>query len=315
MHALTRLATSEVWARAAMTPRGDEGPRAISPWHLDRDLHGRVEACDIGPVRLARIRANPLCVENIGGSGAANAPGLYKVLLQISGRSVLEQAGREVVLTAGTWTLYKGGVPFTLLNLQRCEQRMVIVPRCELWAGTLDLDAFSARAFGECDHSSQQLAVLLDSAFEIAMRHGAEAATELAAAAIHLSRLALIENSDVRAPSLRSDIARNRVIKYIERNLRDPGLTVDSIANAINCSKRYVHKVFAAHEETIGQYILNRRLEKCFAELSCARVPGTIAELAYSWGFNSLSHFGKAFSRRYGMTPSQRLLGTFDRLG
>jgi AraC-like DNA-binding protein len=33
---------------------------------------------------------------------------------------------------------------------------------------------------------------------------------------------------------------------------------------------------------------------------------GSIAEIAYSWGFKSLSHFGKAFTRRYGMTPSER---------
>ena len=297
MHALTRLAANDVWANAAI--------RATGPWHVDRDVHGRVEACDIGGVRLARIRANPLCVEHARGSGGPNAPELYKVLLQISGRSVLEQAGREVLLTAGTWTLYKGGLPFTLQNLERCEQRMVIVPRRELWAGSLDLDSLTTLQFGAGDHSSRNLAMLLDTAFELAMKHGAHAAAELAAAAIHLSRLALIESSDVRSPRLQADVARDRVIKYIERNLRDPDLSIESIAAAIHCSKRYLHKLFASHDETIGEYVLNRRLEQCLAGLTRPGLPGTIAELAYAWGFNSLSHFGKAFAKRYGMTPSE----------
>lgn len=129
---------------------------------------------------------------------------------------------------------------------------------------------------------------------------------------IHLARLALIENCAGSVQCDRSEVLRVRVRDYISRNLRDPGLSVAGIAAALNCSTRYLHKAFAAGDATLAQYILNQRLEKCCTEL--ARIPcryGTIAELAYSWGFKSLSHFGKAFSKRYGLPPSkQRVFST-----
>jgi AraC-like DNA-binding protein len=306
MNALTRLPAREVWARAGVGSRHDGVPSNAGPWDVDRDMHGRIEACDIGRVRLARIRVNPLYIEQARGAPSADKQDVYKILLQVSGRSLLQQAGREVMLSAGHWTLYKGGVPFALENLERSEQRMVILPRSEL-GGLLDMDAVTVRRFGERDRASKHLVSMLDSAFATVSEFGEDAASELAAAAIHLSRLALIENCSRPVQRDRSEVLRIRVREYIGRNLRDPGLSVAGIAAALNCSTRYLHKVFAEGDETLAQYILNRRLEKCFTEL--ARVPGrygTIAELAYSWGFRSLSHFGKAFSRRYGMRPGER---------
>jgi len=100
---------------------------------------------------------------------------------------------------------------------------------------------------------------------------------------------------------------RQRVTDYIERNLHDPSLSVASIAAALNCSKRYLHKVFADRSQTMAELILTARLEKCYAALDRADTRGSsIAEIAYSFGFKSLSHFGKAFGRRYGMTPTER---------
>jgi AraC-like DNA-binding protein len=308
MGTLTKLATNEVWARAGLTPMRDARLGAASPWNIDRDVHGRIEVCDVGRVRLARIRANPLCVEHRHPTSVnADSADLYRVLLQVSGMSVLKQAGREVLLTAGDWSLYEGARPFSLSNLERSEQRIVILPRSELWGGTLDLDALTVRRFGSCDHSSRHLVKVLDTAFELASVYGREAAAQLAAVAVHLSRLALLENAGDSPPLRQSEVMRQRVRDYVERNLRDPTLCVSTIATALNCSKRYLHKVFAEADETLEQHILNRRLEGCRAALDAlVRKDRSIAEIAYSFGFKSLSHFGKAFSRRYGMTPSER---------
>jgi AraC family transcriptional regulator, positive regulator of tynA and feaB len=70
-------------------------------------------------------------------------------------------------------------------------------------------------------------------------------------------------------------------------------------------STRYLHKVFAESDVTVARYILNRRLEKCAAALMVLKAQTSSAELAYSWGFKSLSYFGKAFSRRYGTSPGE----------
>jgi AraC-like DNA-binding protein len=306
MPALTRLAANDAWSRAGVTSVGEGARGARSRWEVDRDQHGRIEVCDIGRVRIARIRANPLCIEQKNAILAADRDDPYRVLLQISGRSVLQQAGRQAEVAAGDWVLYRGAAPFSLMNLERCEQRMVILPRRELWSGTLDLEALTVRRFDAHGHGSRQLLSLLDTAFETASMFGEAAAVELAAAAVHLSRLALIESCGTGLHRVRSEVILDRIRGYIERNLRDPGLSVAGIAAALNCSTRYLHKVFAEGDETIAEYILRLRLERCFSELTRPAMRAvSIAELAYSWGFKSVSHFGKAFSRRYGMTPSE----------
>jgi AraC-like DNA-binding protein len=307
MGQLTKLATNEVWARAGFTPMRHAVAGAPSPWEVDRDAHGRIEVCDVGRIRLARIRANPLCVEHTRPRPAAGNSDMFRVLLQVSGTSVLNQAGREVVLSGGDWTLYEGARPFSLSNLERSEQRIVILPRAELWGGTLDFDALTVRRFGSRDTSSKQLMHVLDSAFGLASVYGADAAAELAGVAVHLSRLALLENAGAAFRPHKSEVMHQRVKDYIERNLRDPSLSVASIAAALNCSKRYLHKVFADRNETLAEFVLNTRLEKCYAALDRSDTHGaSIAEIAYSFGFKSLSHFGKVFGRRYGMTPTER---------
>lgn len=303
---LTRLKVSDVWARAGVIPLEARALGVMSPWDVDRDENGRIEICDVGSVRLAKIRANPLCVEQKGDVTSADSLDCYRVLLQVAGRSVLSQAGREIELSAGDWVLYRGALPFSLVNLERCEQRVVIVPRIQLWGRSREVEALTVRRLGGPSRSCGQLANLLDHAFETVTLHGEEAAVELAAAAVHLSRLMLIESGCGRARRAPADVVRDRVTAYVNQNLRDPDLSVERIAAALNCSPRYLHKVFSEEDETLGEYILRMRLERCRRELSLASArQAPIADIVYSWGFRSLSYFGKAFRRRYGITPGQ----------
>lgn len=307
MSQLCTYAAKELWARAAVGAPHAKSWRDMKPWHASQGEPGRIDACDVGGVRLARILSDPLrVVQPQGGAPAVGGPGSYKLMLQVSGQSMLRQAGREVVLSEGTWTLYRADLPFELTNRSRCEHRMVVMRRSAL-LGIPKLDELTVRAFGNEDHSSEQLAGILDSAFDIALKFGEPAAADLAAAAVSLSRVALLENSGEAGAPSSPEITRSRVLSYIERHLRDPDMSVTSIAGALNCSTRYLHKSFSGEGETISEHILKRRIERCCEDLThtCSG-RGTVAAVAYSWGFKSLSHFSKVFARRYGMSPGQR---------
>jgi AraC family transcriptional activator of tynA and feaB len=300
----------EVWERAGVVPTTSRAVGAMSPWDVDRDENGRIEICDVGSVRLAKIRAKPLRVEQTNDTASADTLDCYRVLLQIAGRTVLAQAGREIMVSAGDCVLYRGALPFSLHNLERCEQRVVIVPRAQLWGRSRDIEALTVRRFGKQSRSCRHLADLLDHAFDTVALLGEEAAVELAGAAVHLSRLVLIEGGGNRIRRTHADIVRDRLRAYVDQNLRDPDLSVERIAAALNCSTRYLHKVFSEQDETITEYVLRLRLERCRSDL--ARVGarrGAIGELAYSWGFRSLSYFGKVFRRRYGITPGELRAG------
>ena len=102
-------------------------------------------------------------------------------------------------------------------------------------------------------------------------------------------------------------IARREQIRtYVESHLHDPALTPGRVAAAVHLSARRLHQLFEADGETVGSYILRRRLEECARALIAAPVRGRlVTEIAFDYGFNSLTHFGRVFRNRYGLTPSE----------
>jgi AraC-like DNA-binding protein len=99
---------------------------------------------------------------------------------------------------------------------------------------------------------------------------------------------------------------RARIISYIEAHLRDPDLSPPRIAQACRITPRYLHHLFTREAETVTEYIQRRRLEECARALIAAPVRGRlVTEIAFDYGFNSLTHFGRVFRNHYGITPSE----------
>jgi AraC-like DNA-binding protein len=113
-------------------------------------------------------------------------------------------------------------------------------------------------------------------------------------------------------PQARSDRGRRgvtrrlRIVNYIDTHLTDPDLTPTTIAHACRITPRYLHWLFADVGETIGRYILRRRLaasaRALAADVACDR---TVAAIALEHGFSSSTHFGRVFRRAFGVTPNQ----------
>lgn len=129
---------------------------------------------------------------------------------------------------------------------------------------------------------------------------------ELAGTILSLLDLSLPgRNGQPVAPSPAATL-RQRVKAYIRLHLRDPDLTIDRIAAALSCSKRYLHMCFADEGLSITEFIWTERLDQCRRELEGETLAGrTITEVAFSWGFNSSSHFSRLFKKRFGAPPSR----------
>lgn len=95
-----------------------------------------------------------------------------------------------------------------------------------------------------------------------------------------------------------------RIEAYIRDQIRDPDLSIDKIASALRCSKRYLQMAFAACDRSITDHIWTTRLDGCRGDLA-RRSDRTISEIAFAWGFSSSAHFSRAFRKRYGVTPSE----------
>ena len=95
-----------------------------------------------------------------------------------------------------------------------------------------------------------------------------------------------------------------QIICYADQHIRDPDLTVDSIADALGLSTRYIQMIFKERGEPLWSYIRRRRLEGCRAELMDPLWRDrSITTVAYEWGFNSTAHFARLFREQFGIAP------------
>lgn len=92
-----------------------------------------------------------------------------------------------------------------------------------------------------------------------------------------------------------------RVRRYVEHNLHEPGLSLESIIGASWLSRATLYRLFE-HEGGLAAYIRNRRLREAAHELiEFPQAP--VVEIAYGLGFRSAADFNHAFRRAYDMPP------------
>lgn len=122
--------------------------------------------------------------------------------------------------------------------------------------------------------------------------------------------LAVLDRSGTPTDASLREQTRDRVKRYIDVNLDDPLLSLDRVAAAIGCSKRYLHKLFDGEAETLNAYIWQTRLQRIRQDLADpALKDSSITEIAFSRGFSSSTHFSRSFRESCGVSPrAYRLL-------
>lgn len=95
-----------------------------------------------------------------------------------------------------------------------------------------------------------------------------------------------------------------RVVDYVSSNLRDPQLSVESIADAFSLSRSQVYrKVKSLTGQTVVEFIRTVRLKHALTLMEEKKY--NLTEVADRSGFNSLSYFTRSFKDKYGVAPSE----------
>jgi AraC-like DNA-binding protein len=97
-----------------------------------------------------------------------------------------------------------------------------------------------------------------------------------------------------------------RAKQHIEQHLADPALTPVTAAAALGISVRWLHKLFEPSGTSFAGHVLRRRLEECRAALTAPSAPRRpVIDIAFAWGFTSLSTFYRSFEHRFGAAPGE----------
>jgi len=267
-------------------------------------FNGEMLLADLGPIRVCRIEADEHVDGRMRHHHAFQDTPFYKLVFQLRGTVHLEQSARRMVLRAGDWSIYDVSKPYSMCNVEPLQQLAILLPK---------------------DTRSHALAQMLrhapDQPFALAgmgqvLLHAAQSAlgeaghvedglgSQLGDTLLDLTKLALVEKLGQRRRFTVRDTWRERIETFVLRNLRDQELTVDSIAEALHCSKRYLHKAFSESGATLNQFIWDSRLERCRRDLESIELSGqSITEIAFGWGFINSAHFSRAFRNKFGLSP------------
>jgi AraC family transcriptional regulator, positive regulator of tynA and feaB len=278
--------------------------RPFSP----EEFEGAVDSVQLGDIYLANVTASPAVVTRTARHASSSRQRHYFFHLQLKGDMRVAQDGREAVLKEGDMVLTDSALPYTLeyetdastlvmIASPNDVKRRLPAPEIALGQRLSGTEGLSATLSGMLTSVWHQVKNGLDK--EIGERVGANLLDMFATSCMDAfgSRIA-----DSAVASAR----RSHIRCYIESNLKDPELTVASIAAAFRISPRYLHMLFAEEDETISGFIRRRRLEECKKRLADQMWRHrSITELAYAWGFNNTTHFARVFRERYGVSPRE----------
>ena len=277
--------------------------RPRSAAEFDAELH----FVNYGRLRMANAISRAAKVERSKKQAAKLDEHRYFLRVQLRGRLLLAQDGREALLDEGDLVLSDSTLPYTLSYDDSCSTLVMIVTADELRKHVpMPEETIGVKLSGE-KGLSRTTSLMLCSIWEQAKEGGfpPELGSRIADSLLDVFASSWTATKGmVVAETAIVGARRVQIKRYIEANLRNPELNVRSVAAAFGISPRYLHVLFAGENETVSSYVLRRRIEECGRQLTDVLWRRrTITEIAFGWGFNNATHFARVFRNHYGTSP------------
>jgi AraC-like DNA-binding protein len=223
------------------------------------------------------------------------------------GTGYLEQCGKMVSQKSGDIMLYDAAQPFTY-SVTPESFYILRIPRELLRHRIAAVERLVATSLGAQTGFRSVLGSLIKEASSSSMLTSLPGVEPKVASSILDLLACVIDLHEGRGESRTvTEALYRRACVYIEKNLTNPDLSLESLAQAEKVSSRTVARVFAANGTTPMKYIWQKRLEASY----CALAQGTVrkvSEVAIDYGFCDLSHFSRMFKKSFGVNPQNVLL-------
>jgi AraC-like DNA-binding protein len=304
--------------RSAAAPGDDEIAhgaflgRSIGASHLSwkfdtlttRNLSGTVTSRSVGPLRLSWIRLLLGSQRWSGERGAtdicANPEPYLIVLMPLEGSIQISSPNRAVTVGPHELAIWDSTQPITFrIAGDRYAQISVLIPQRTLRASREACAALHCASVDENNILSELCVTHVATLVKFLNSHLRP--YELSLTNVTTSLVDAVIASQYRAPRDR-DRLLSEIKHYVECYIGDENLSPQAIATAFEISTRYVHKLFAIEGTTIGEWILNRRLDRSAEDL--LQTDSSVTDIAFKWGFKALGHYSRTFKARFRMAPS-----------
>jgi len=270
----------------------------------DQDFDGRLSASRAGDVVLTRLEAGRHRVLRSAQMARQDDAGYLKIMAPWRGTAEVEQQHRKASAQAGGWIIYDTTGAYTIDNPAPTEHLIVMLPKQQMAERGVRIEPLMARHVGGASGISRVALDTMRSTYLELPSMSPTAARGAGELIMQLVQLSLLELAGRGTAMTQKEALRDRIRDHVARHLRDPQLSIDQIALALNCSKRHLHNAFAQGDQTLASYIQQQRLQACIQALrQGSQQP--ITALALAWGFGNHSHFSRVFREHTGMSPSE----------
>lgn len=264
-----------------------------------QDFFSAVMARPLGDAQLACISGGAQRVVRTPGLAGRSERGYYKLFWQLSGRSRVAQEGRVGDLKAGDWAYYDTARPYEVDIEARSRFAVMLLPRerCAGWSPKATGTALPACGQARAAVASVLAVLEDDNAYD---GLAAESVVSSIGGLMQAALAGRAMDDAQRTPTERFELAR----RYILNHLGDLELTPESVAAALNVSRRTLYASFAEYGHSPFALIQQLRLEQCRRLLADPVAFGqTITRIAFDQGFNDITHFSRLFKHTYGFSP------------
>jgi AraC-like DNA-binding protein len=227
----------------------------------------------------------------------------FVLFLVMGGEVCIVQHGREAHAHAGDLFLYDQASPFVLEFPRPRHTIMLNIPRQLMETRIPRAHIFTARriagntALGELTGSMVRRLTGFNECTAAEIKDRVSATTlDMVATALEAETV-----DDVPVYSRRHRL-RGSVETYLLAHLHDPGLSIETIASALNIPARTLSRVFGSDGTTPMRWLWQQRLAASRRALTEGRM-NSVTDAAMSFGFSDVSHFSRAFKAAFGKSP------------
>ncbi|MFG3345709.1 helix-turn-helix domain-containing protein [Streptomyces sp. NPDC048018] len=273
------------------------------------DFRAGITYLDLGVVRLSAVASSPVLSRRTSAHVRRGDPEHLQLALITRGSLRISQLRNESVVAGGLVLTDTSRPSEGECTGGQIESVVLQIPRQALPLRPDRLDGLLAQSLAADEGSGVILAEFLKSLLSYGPGCRPEELNGMGSVALDLATAFLarqLGDAGEAPAEARAQETLQRIYRFVENNLGDPGLTPQMIADRHNMSLRQLYNLYADQPLTVAAHIRRSRLERARADLACRELSSSpVHVIAARWGFPSPTGFSRAFREAYGMTPTE----------